>query len=136
MWPLLFLYEIDVQTSAFNLPIYFLNILYFIFIYSRFILCFAFFFLAHRLISASEKLDINQEKIKFRVRKFNLKNKYGSYSLVILSLMALFNLFQLLLTIICTPILPFSPFLDILVSLKLIEFDYNLIIYRLCFFFN
>ncbi len=123
MWPLLLLLDTDITTSTFSIPSYFLNLLLFIFVYSRFIFCFAFFLLAHRLLSDSDKFDFNQSKIISRFKKIDLKNKYGSFIFVVMSLLTLFNLFQLFLSIICAQLFPFSPFLNVLSSLKLIEFN-------------
>lgn len=103
---------------------YLSQLLQYLFIWSNIGLSAIFFLLANKLINASQKFELKQDNLKLRIKKIDVKCKYGVFILGSLSVLSLFRIFQFML-LLCFNIFPSSPFLDIIYKLGLIGSDYN-----------
>lgn len=98
---------------------YISQILTYLFIWSNIGLSIMFFLLANHLINASQKLEFNQNNLKLRIKKIDIKCKYSVFFLGLLSVLSLFHIFQLMLSI-CFNFFPYSPFIDLMYFLRIL----------------
>lgn len=91
-----------------------------IFLNSNIILSFLFFYMANRLISATEKFEGKIDDLRIRNKNIEFKSKYGSYILGLLSVLFLFGIAPLLFFALLY-LLPTSPFLDVMFSIGILE---------------
>ena len=87
--------------------------LQYLFAWSNIVLSMMFFLLANHLINASQKFELKQDNLKLRIKKIDVKCRYGVFVLGTLSVLSLFRIFQLIL-LLCFYYFPFSLFLFII----------------------
>ncbi len=89
------------------------QLLDFLFIWSNIGLSIMFFLLANHLINASQNFELKQDNLKLRIKKIDIKCKYGVLVLGLLSVFSLFYIFQSMLSFFFN-IFPYSPFFEIM----------------------
>ncbi|KKN46930.1 hypothetical protein LCGC14_0667960 [marine sediment metagenome] len=75
-----------------------------------------FFLLSNHLINASKRFEFNQDNLKVRIKKLDMKCRFGVYILGSLSILSLFRIFQFILLLGLNGLLP-SPFLTLMYRL-------------------